>query len=177
MQSYLTHCTNGRDVMAGVCGCRGVRSCRLCEDGKTRKLGRPHHTDALSTSLYQCHKCGQAGLTRDCPEDASLPPLHACREPCGATGVLRSAGIATEQLDPPLDGVTVVKEFLSPEDELSLVTAIDHQTWANSQSGRRKQVDKTHTLTRTLHYTHPHSVLLTLHPYTGLWSKSELQTS
>ncbi len=37
-------------------------------------------------------------------------------------------------------GVLVVKEFVSAQEESIIVTDIDSQKWADSQSGRRKQV-------------------------------------
>lgn len=42
--------------------------------------------------------------------------------------------------DLEFDGVTVVQEFISDDQEQALVQAIDRQPWAESQSGRRKQV-------------------------------------
>lgn len=124
---------------SGVCGCRGARSCRLCER-ETGKLARYHDKDAHSSSLYQCHNCGKAGSVGECPEDAIRAPLHACREPCTAATVLHSSSLTTERWHTRLDGVTVVKEFVSPEDELAIVAAIDSRSWTISQSGRRKQV-------------------------------------
>ena len=38
------------------------------------------------------------------------------------------------------EGVTVVKEFVSREEEREIVLEIDRSQWAESQSGRRKQV-------------------------------------
>ena len=143
----------------GVCGCRGTRSCGLCE-GETRKLASSHDTDGLLGSLYQCYKCGKADSIEDCPEDLALAPLHACREPCRTATVLHSSSITSEHLDTPLEGVTVVKEFVSPEDELAILAAIDGQSWSVSQSGRRKQVrgsDTHDTHTHTHAHTHTHS--------------------
>ena len=56
--------------------------------------------------------------------------------------LLPLVAVSTSPLDymaVPL-GVTVVKDFLSTEEEASIVEAIDRQPWANSQSGRQKQV-------------------------------------
>ena len=41
---------------------------------------------------------------------------------------------------PELKEVTVVKDFVSEEEERCIVAEIDGSRWAESQSGRRKQV-------------------------------------
>lgn len=38
------------------------------------------------------------------------------------------------------EGVTVVKDFMSRDEERNIVSQIDAHQWAESQSGRRKQV-------------------------------------
>ena len=121
-----------------VCGCRGARACLLCQ-GST---GEPKSLDeSAGPSLYQCHNCGRVGWLGDLPEDVRIPPLHACRDPCSHATVLHSSSspraLGTHT---PLDGVTIVKEFISRQEERAIVSAIDSNTWVDSQSGRRKQV-------------------------------------
>ena len=138
-----------------VCGCRGVRTCLLCE-GRRGNLARTDDTASDSNSLYQCHNCGEVLPLRDCPEDLSLPPLHACRESCTAASVLCSSSLMQQQTYAPVEGVTVVKEFISPQEEAAILADIDSQHWADSQSGRRKQV-RNRALTCTHTHTHTHN--------------------
>lgn len=95
-------------------------------------------TDKTSTaSLYHCHNCGKIGSVGNIPEDSRLPPLHACKELCSTNTILHSC---SRTLETPLEGVTVVKEFITQEEERAILSAIDSNTWTDSQSGRRKQV-------------------------------------
>ena len=43
---------------------------------------------------------------------------------------------------PLLDGVTVIKNFISKDEELYIMKEIEKFPWRASQSGRRKQVEK-----------------------------------
>ena len=122
----------------GVCGCRGARTCLLCERRKGN-LARTNEDASASNVLYQCHNCGEIRPSRDCHEDPSLRPLHVCRESCTAASVLYSSSLA-QQENAPVEGVTVVKEFISRQEEAAILSDIDSQPWAESQSGRRKQV-------------------------------------
>ena len=117
----------------GVCGCRGARSCLLCQG----EAGKPPRDETASLSLYFCYKCGEA-CGSECREDPALSPLRACWEPCTSSRILRPA--FTQATTPPFEGVTVVKEFVTREEGASIVSAVDTQTWVDSQSGRRKQV-------------------------------------
>ena len=69
----------------------------------------------------------------------------------------------------PFEGVTVVKEFVSHEEEVSIMAAIDGQPWANSQSGRRKQVRLRNTL-RRVHQHHLNNGLPSITAGTYTWA-------
>lgn len=64
------------------------------------------------------------------------------------------------------DGVTVVQDFLTHQEEKELIEAIDQQPWVESQSGRRKQVQTRHVCDVQVFQK---SIS------TGLWAKGELQ--
>lgn len=61
--------------------------------------------------------------------------------------------------------ISVVKNFISEEEEERIISAIDSLPWAESQSGRRKQVTRLYCVIKLSVMTTP----------TGLWTKSELQ--
>ena len=147
------------------CGCKGIRKCLLCEQlrGAAATVAvKPHHT------LYQCHRCGKILEEEEKCPDTSAHPLYTCpHQPCPTLELLqvnihrlvdcRSAGEPTSQFQEDLlqaesrlqgyegepqgfTGVTVMKGFMSEEEEAGIVDAIDRCVWAESQSGRRKQV-------------------------------------
>ena len=82
----------------------------------------------------------QLSPIEDCEEDPAERPLYACREPCRPAAVLCSHHTELGMPFDTFEGVTVVKDFLSQQEEASVVSAIDSEHWASSQSGRRKQV-------------------------------------
>ena len=96
--------------------------------------------EAVSSSLHQCHNCGKTGSIDDCPGDDFQSPLHACSgPPCDSATVLQVSSLHTAA-GALFEGVTVIKEFLSQEEEAAILSAIDVHSWADSQSGRKKQV-------------------------------------
>lgn len=128
------------------CGCRGVRTCLFCEDqnGTTRSTPPPSREE-VSHVIHQCHKCGRVfpEVGGGVQPDTEAPPLFRCAEPCSTRRVLRALHSQGESCDSgPIrfEGVTLIKEFVSAEEECSIVRAIDGWKWAESQSGRRKQV-------------------------------------
>uniref|UniRef100_A0A8C6QBK0 AlkB homolog 4, lysine demethylase n=1 Tax=Nannospalax galili TaxID=1026970 RepID=A0A8C6QBK0_NANGA len=93
------------------CGCKGIRTCLICE--------------------AQCH--------RDPPWQRSLQkPYHFLY--CPDTGW----AVGAEDSDYegwafPFPGVTVIEDFVTPEEEIEMVRLMDRDPWKLSQSGRRKQ--------------------------------------
>lgn len=98
-----------------ACGCKGIRCCLQCEGGEK----------APSSSGVQhfllCILCGETVLSAGAGED--------CKH-----------HVKLEQNIPSLKGITVVRNFVSEEEENGIVTEIDKTVWSKSQSGRRKQV-------------------------------------
>ncbi len=129
-------------VGTAACGCRGLRSCLLCEQqpGATSLL-----QEEASHAIHQCYRCGRVlpEVGGKVQPDPTAPPLFTCVVPCSSSKVLR-AWYGQEDSDDggPIrfEGVTVIKDFISAEEESAIVETVDGWKWAESQSGRRKQV-------------------------------------
>ena len=106
------------------CGCKGARSCILCESANTCTSAPP------AIEFTQCSRCGE--LLKDDEEQARR---HVT---CASQGILRPSLSLPD--GPRFDGVSVVQEFISREQEMALIEFIDKRPWTESQSGRRKQV-------------------------------------
>ena len=118
-----------------LCSCKGIRTCLLCEPAKT---SAPVAREP-STQVYQCHNCGKIVDEVNVRVDPIAPPLFTCcGQRCGPTVATLHAHCTLE--GEPFEGVTVVKEFISREEEEKIVEDIDRSVWAESQSGRKKQV-------------------------------------
>ena len=100
------------------CGCKGLRSCLLCEQLKPAQLSP---TSETCVKLFQCRKCGKLF-------QRSLASNFICTSDCVA------ASSNTE-----FNGVTVIEQFVDEKEERNLIQEIDKSGWAESQSGRRKQ--------------------------------------
>lgn len=127
-----------------VCGCKGIRTCLLCEGKKKGAEVVRRGEEGAQHTLYQCHRCGKIlPLEEGRIEDSSDGPLYLCSRPCSSSAVLqasyREQGCSDRTLN--FEGVVVVKDFVSAEEEAQTVTAIDSRVWVDSQSGRRKQVN------------------------------------
>lgn len=125
------------------CACKGVRSCLICE--RPDVVEDKTQTTSVSTRhLYQCHNCGSIlGEGETDFQAESLPVCVAgrCRERKKVTRARLEASEQDGSLCSALfEGVTVIKEFVSVEEEERIVSEIDASQWAESQSGRRKQV-------------------------------------
>ncbi|XP_052023530.1 alpha-ketoglutarate-dependent dioxygenase alkB homolog 4 isoform X1 [Apodemus sylvaticus] len=93
------------------CGCKGIRTCLICE--RQRQRDPSWH----------------------------LSPQKKCRFLyCPDTGwALGAEGSGFEGWAFPFPGVTLVQDFVTPEEEAELVCLMDRDPWKLSQSGRRKQ--------------------------------------
>lgn len=104
------------------CGCTGIRKCLLCEDFKN--ISKNTSEEEGSKAIHQYKFCILCGSTL--PADQQC--IH-CKEPGNCKG---------DSIE--LDGVTVIRDFVSELEEQAIVTEIDRTVWKPSQSGRRKQV-------------------------------------
>lgn len=104
-----------------VCGCSGVRSCLLCEKQSTLRYNTKDKPTTLcyefcitcARTIHKGSKCKHAEITET--------PI--------------------ESLPAALDGICVIENFVTKEEETLIVAQIDKTEWKNSQSGRRKQVN------------------------------------
>ncbi|XP_055964201.1 alpha-ketoglutarate-dependent dioxygenase alkB homolog 4 [Sorex fumeus] len=91
------------------CGCKGIRSCLICED---QSGDDPPWQHAPQRNRFIYSDMGWA--------------------------------VGTEQSDFegwafPFSGVTLIEDFVTPDEETELVQLMDRDPWRLSQSGRRKQ--------------------------------------
>ena len=117
------------------CACKGIRTCLLCEPTKTSVRVAKIPT----TQFYQCHNCGKIVDEANVCVDPLPSPLFTCSsQRCGPiAATLRGHCTLVGE---PFEGVTVVKEFVSREEEEKIIEVIDQSVWAEYQSGRKKQV-------------------------------------
>ncbi|KAJ3589868.1 hypothetical protein NHX12_010709 [Muraenolepis orangiensis] len=94
---------------ASQCGCKGIRSCLLCE----RPKGQDHPLNGNEAKVK----------------------LHFCYDPVLQLA-LREDGKPSSF---PFPGVFLWEDFLSEEEEKALVRQMDKDVWILSQSGRKKQ--------------------------------------
>ncbi len=124
-----------------TCACKGIRSCLVCE---VTKESTSKATKECSLELQMCYKCGTVSKANKSSSTPPLNPLWACSPACTIDGGRTIRPVATDvnykDVLADFEEVVIVKEFVSPEEETSIVADIDHQKWAESQSGRRKQV-------------------------------------
>ena len=110
----------------GVCGCKGVRNCFVCN--RAAVLSKIESSQKFDT-YWHCPSCcgiyeGDVGHTVGNPAHIDWCGLH--------TGHYEVRGI--------LNGIYVEENFVTLEEEKDLVTIINKEEWKCSQSGRRKQV-------------------------------------
>ena len=116
--------------METSCGCTGIRTCLICEE---KKRPRKPTIEPSLTTLYMCPNCGRIFSTSGTAAISSSPPLQLCSPLC-------TSGEPVLHAAPELKEVSVVKDFVTEEEERSIVAEIDSSRWAESQSGRKKQV-------------------------------------
>ena len=128
-----------------ACACKGIRSCLVCEGAdKVDKESK----DATAV-FYQCYRCGCILKEEDLEPDLEARPLLVCSAgSCGPREKIiraKKEGFVLDNLSSTVfEGVTIIKEFVSREEEREIVSQIDTKQWAESQSGRRKQVSEAH---------------------------------
>ncbi|KAJ8342924.1 hypothetical protein SKAU_G00328520 [Synaphobranchus kaupii] len=92
------------------CGCKGIRSCRVCEDLNEKRRPEDKGDSARGDFKY---------------------------EPSSGLAVRWNEGGEHESF--PFPGVLLWEDFVSEEEERDLVNRIDQDEWKESQSGRKKQ--------------------------------------
>lgn len=139
------------ELQSKTCVCKGIRSCLLCE--RPEQIGATaaastFNRDPLTstTTFYLCHYCGKILREEETVPDLEAKPLLKCKTGnCGPvlnTIKTKKEGFELDDSSVVPEGVTVIKEFVSREKEREIVLEIDGSQWAESQSGRRKQVSE-----------------------------------
>lgn len=114
------------------CGCKGTRYCGLCLDSeRVKKLAIKSYDE------YKCYVFNEKdGLAY--PQDNLY--WHSSSEEV----IKASEGLSTSTPDRStsinVDGLLLINDFISENEESFLVEKIDKKSWVLSQSGRRKQV-------------------------------------
>ena len=112
---------------SSVCACKGVRTCLRCESlGNTSNEAARRQTEQTWRDTYQLsleHACNRLIQlhTYSGPERCSHLELTDCKS-----------------LE--FEGIKLIENFITLEQESKLVQCIDSNPWKDSQSGRRKQV-------------------------------------
>ena len=113
------------------CACKGVRTCLICE--------RPEVVAAKiledpSITFYQCHRCGKLRKKEQLLPDIEATPLLVCGAGnCGLEKKIIAARKEAVELDKRwcstvFEGVTVVKDFISPDEEREILSSLVNQT-------------------------------------------------
>ena len=127
------------------CGCKGIRTCLLCEREKVIHTKFPGH----DTEFYQCYKCGKL-LTKDGIDfKVDVRPLGECIDQlkCSPTQILCPPGhVISHDMVINFSGIVVIKDFINSYEEATIIPQIDSSPWAESQSGRNKQASHVTTM-------------------------------
>lgn len=100
-----------------TCGCKGIRTCLLCEEKyNIKKYININRNNGTFVYCPFCEKCFNGW-------DIEGFDVHSSHD------------------DKPIDfpGIYIKHEFITPEEEQRLLTGINALPWQLSQSGRRKQ--------------------------------------
>ncbi|KAH9525424.1 Alpha-ketoglutarate-dependent dioxygenase alkB 4 [Bulinus truncatus] len=129
-----------------VCGCKGIRSCRLCETSFVEKRCLQKQNNDKKIFNY-CPKCERAYLyemleektcdlfyaTLNYGKDNNICPLS--EEATKSATSCRHDNVS--KMD--FQKITIIEDFISEEEESFLDAVMKDTQFQNSQSGRRKQ--------------------------------------
>lgn len=124
------HQTKHSSPDAIACGCKGVRTCLICSPSHPVKEDEVKKT--VVSLCPVCRKYFNDDLSNTL-HTVNISEAHATGAWCGAhTG-------SCERTDIRVEGITLLLEFVSPEEEQMLLTEMEKCPWKLSQSGRLKQ--------------------------------------
>lgn len=133
--------------MKNNCACSGIRTCLLCEKGCRPRRCYEEENHVQKQTLNQCYKCGNVEIGSTMIVDPEANPMFVCNSStCTFDRILKPNVGSIVDNDSPTSGntefkgLTLIKEFVSEQEEKELVAHIDSSNWAESQSGRLKQV-------------------------------------
>ncbi|GAB6028624.1 alkB, alkylation repair 4 [Chamberlinius hualienensis] len=106
------------------CGCKGMRSCLVCETAdRTKEMKEKLQFEA--TSFVVCPRCRSVAVGWEVRSDD-----HECFH---------------SETPPPVDiqevmtGIQIIQDFVKSDEEQTLLTNMEQFPWTQSQSGRVKQ--------------------------------------
>ncbi|KAK0058824.1 alpha-ketoglutarate-dependent dioxygenase alkB 4 [Biomphalaria pfeifferi] len=148
-----------------ICGCKGIRSCRLCKntENEVQALFTGNHnvqSNVEKKTCYFCVHCKKAyqytrvdSLAEDQSLQSSFPECQ--NEDLPNNTSVSSPGATSNVLELKEDnklcqhknvlhkmnfpGITIIENFVSPDEEFYLDAAIKETPFQKSQSGRQKQ--------------------------------------
>ncbi|KHN78206.1 Alpha-ketoglutarate-dependent dioxygenase alkB -like protein 4 [Toxocara canis] len=117
------------------CGCKGIRFCALCKNSERVSKLKLNDRDKHSDYDRYVYSSRYAKAIRDIelPADPSLEDVHAAAKHVDSLDSLDAEECVS------VDGILLVHDFLTEQEEEDLVKKIDKKEWMISQSGRRKQ--------------------------------------
>ncbi|KAK5969229.1 Alpha-ketoglutarate-dependent dioxygenase alkB 4 [Trichostrongylus colubriformis] len=119
-------------VQSQGCGCKGVRSCALCEMSERVQNLRKEDDKYVDYDVYVYKP--DPGVCVRCPALTSTASVEE----------VRAATFSNSSDDPKeeiisIGGLLLVPDFITDSEEQELMEVIDGVEWVLSQSGRRKQ--------------------------------------
>ncbi|CAG5122933.1 unnamed protein product [Candidula unifasciata] len=126
-----------------VCGCKGIRSCRLCMATNAQEAGP--RLGGVSRDVLSCiHNASSEDElpVESFPEESqqlntSVHPEAGPRLGWVSRDVSSCSHNASHKID--FEGIVIIEDFVSEAEEADLDRAIAGTHFVNSQSGRRKQ--------------------------------------
>ena len=124
------------------CACSGIRTCLRCENGDQHTdKGQQHELEHIFNQCYRCGLIKKADYDSMIANSESSPLVMCISSKCTEKQMLKSYfDFASHSLSLMFQGLTLIKDFVSEHEEQELLAEIDRNQWAESQSGRLKQV-------------------------------------
>ena len=110
------------------CACSGIRTCLLCEEKQKSIIGLRRLSEG-----ERFHPTQQYLFCSVCENTFSYGQ--------NCTHLTAGKGNSNLPNHVKFEGVTVIPDFISIDEEALIVKDIDNTSWKPSQSGRRKQVN------------------------------------
>ncbi len=124
------------------CGCKGIRTCRLCEDEKeyvSIKARARDHVVHYSFCVY-CSGVVASLEGHNCNTGSSSATTTTSANTTYSLSNDTIESVNTLNAEIGFNGVHVVEDFITEQQEQDMVAHMDQHPWASSQSGRHKQV-------------------------------------
>ncbi|GFN99596.1 alkylated DNA repair protein alkb-like protein 4 [Plakobranchus ocellatus] len=118
-----------------ICGCKGIRSCGLCEGSNSEQFSSKAY---VNSDVYNfCIECQTSGCSNSNVHAAE--PFQTCSGKTDHKKYVSALCNLNCQVPMDFKGVMVIKDFVTEEEESVLCNVVYQTDFVNSQSGRRKQ--------------------------------------